>query len=349
MDSTYAASSLPGDVRARPTASACKATEPLVSVVIPYYSHAGTVAESIRSVYAQSYRNWELNIVDDGSAAGVAGLVPEGPERSKVRVHRQDNAGTAAARNTGLRHSTGDLVAFLDDDDVWPPDSLEWRVRLLIAEPEWAGTAGTCVTLALPSGAGTPYGYQCADRVRVNTDLLLRRCPFVSPGQVVLWRSVIETSGGFDEALWGTDDYDLWFRIAKDRDLLLVPRLALYYRLHSGNTSHARARMLRATLDVRKRWTGSLSKNARDAIAGDASRWLWDSYIGPVVAEVKRHAGLGQWRMARTAAREALKLAAELRHDWSVALALGRRILWRVATGAGQPSSGSARIPNEKR
>jgi GT2 family glycosyltransferase len=97
------------------------ASFPLVSVVIPAYNCAAYIDEAIESVYRQTYLHWEIVLVDDGSTDGTASVV--GAHGERVRYFAQANRGTAAARNAGVRWARGELIAFLDNDDVWLPIS----------------------------------------------------------------------------------------------------------------------------------------------------------------------------------------------------------------------------------
>jgi len=109
---------------------------PLVSIVMPTFNRADTIRRAIASIQAQSVRDWELIVVDDGSiddtAALIAGMDP------RLKIIRQENRGSAVARNTGLRQSTGKYIAFLDSDDEWLPHHLELCLAFLRAHPEEA-------------------------------------------------------------------------------------------------------------------------------------------------------------------------------------------------------------------
>ena len=117
-----------------------KAT-PLVSVVMPFFNGASFLHESIASVASQSYDRWELLLVDDGSTDGSANVarswVADRPARMRYLQHADAaNRGISASRNLGIRHASGELVAFLDADDVWLKDKLARHVELLAARPE---------------------------------------------------------------------------------------------------------------------------------------------------------------------------------------------------------------------
>jgi glycosyltransferase involved in cell wall biosynthesis len=106
----------------------------LVSIVMPAYNRADTILRAIRSVQEQTYQDWELIVVDDGSTDGTATLI-EGMD-PRMKVIRQENRGFVGARNTGLEASTGEYIAFLDSDDEWLPYHLELCIAFFEEFPE---------------------------------------------------------------------------------------------------------------------------------------------------------------------------------------------------------------------
>src|SRR6185369_4654551 len=104
----------------------------LVSIIMPAYNAGKYIADSIRSVLAQTYSNWELIVVDDGSTDDTAAIVQDFTKREgRVRYIYQENGRLGKARNTGVRNSQGDLIAFLDSDDLWIETKLELQLRAL--------------------------------------------------------------------------------------------------------------------------------------------------------------------------------------------------------------------------
>lgn len=181
----------------------------MISVIIPTYNRAETLKEAIDSVLGQSYREFELIIVDDGSTDQTAEMLAGCEER--VRVVRQANRGVSAARNAGVAAARGEWLAFLDSDDLWKPRKLEKQMGWLAAHPQ----VKICHTDEI----------WIRDGVRVNPmkkhakpgGWIFEQClPFcvVSPSSVVVHRSVLETVGLFDEQLPACEDYDLWLRVA---------------------------------------------------------------------------------------------------------------------------------------
>lgn len=131
----------------------------LVSVVIPTYNRVELLAETIDSVVGQSHTELEALVIDDGSADATAAMVRERYADDPRAIYRhQDNAGGAAARNTGLRHARGDLVAFIDADDLWKPWKLELQLRSLELAPE-AGMLWTDMEAIGPRGEAIAAAY----------------------------------------------------------------------------------------------------------------------------------------------------------------------------------------------
>ncbi|HEV8715044.1 MAG TPA: glycosyltransferase [Candidatus Binatia bacterium] len=189
---------------------------PKVSVIIPTYNRRDFVREAIASVLAQTYDDFELLVVDDGSNDNTAAVVQE---FDGVRYVFQPNRGVSAARNRGVALSNGEFLAFLDADDLWQPRKLAHQVAFFAARAD----ARICQTEEI----------WLRDDVRVNPhnkhrkvggDIFARSLELclVSPSAVMLRRELFERVGGFDESLPACEDYDLWLRIAATEAIHLI-------------------------------------------------------------------------------------------------------------------------------
>lgn len=189
---------------------------PTVSVIIPTYNRHELVREAIASVLAQSFSDFELIVVDDGSEDGTAEAVREFPE---VRYVYQPNRGVSAARNHGVFLSTGALIAFLDSDDLWQPQKIEQQVKFLIECPE----AQICQTEEIWLRNGVRVNPHNKHR-KAGGDIFARSLELclVSPSSVMMRRELFERMGGFDETLPACEDYDLWLRIAATTPIHLI-------------------------------------------------------------------------------------------------------------------------------
>ena len=181
---------------------------PTVSVIIPTYNRHELVREAIASVLTQSFSDFELIVVDDGSEDSTADVVQEFPE---IHYLYQPNRGVSAARNYGVLLSTGDLIAFLDSDDLWRPQKLEQQVRFFSQRPD----AQICQTEEIWLRNGVRVNPHNKHR-KADSDLFARSLELclVSPSAVMMRRELFARMGGFDEDLPACEDYDLWLRIA---------------------------------------------------------------------------------------------------------------------------------------
>jgi glycosyltransferase involved in cell wall biosynthesis len=188
-------------------------TTPTVSIVMCAFNAANYIDETIDSVLVQTFTDFELIIVNDGSTDHTAKIVKSYTDPRIVLVE-QENGGPAAARNTAIQHASGKYLAILDSDDLWLPRYLEKMLKIFKSDPQ--------IDIAYPNAElfGTPYwsGKRFMDRdpssLPVTLDKLIsRECNvFISS---IFKREIIAKVGGFDPALKGSEDLDLWFRICQ--------------------------------------------------------------------------------------------------------------------------------------
>ncbi|HKA23153.1 MAG TPA: glycosyltransferase family 2 protein [Blastocatellia bacterium] len=214
---------------------------PTVSVIIPTHNHSRFVGQAIDSVLAQTHAPFEVIVVDDGSSDDTpAALVPYS---AQIRVLRQDNQGVSAARNNGARVATGDVLAFLDADDLWFPEKLQHQVERFLEEPDLGlvhcgieeidGT-GACLNRRLDGREGW-----------AATEMLLLSNPVVlgAGSTAMIPRPVFERMGGFDTRLSTSADWDLCYRIATHHRIGFVREILVSYRLH-GSNMHRNVRVM---------------------------------------------------------------------------------------------------------
>jgi len=186
-----------------------EATTPLVSIVIPAYNRAWCLAEAVDSVLAQDFRDFELIVVDDGSADDTPQLLERYGDA--IRVLRRENRGVSAARNAGIAAARGGLIAFLDSDDLWLPGKLSRQVAFFTSHPE----ALICQTeeVWVRNGRRVNPGKRHLKRGGMIFEPSLELC-LVSPSAVMVRRELFERAGLFDESLPACEDYDLWLRVS---------------------------------------------------------------------------------------------------------------------------------------
>jgi glycosyltransferase involved in cell wall biosynthesis len=223
-----------------------------VSVIIPTYNRAHYVRSATESVLAQTYRNCEIIVVDDGSTDDTDARLRNLP--ANVIYYRQPHSGRpAVGRNTGLRLATGEFIAFLDSDDLFVPDRLERHVARLQSEPQLAwvysdteffaddgglATAGEDeIDSLLDNSRGSSLPGDRLAQGRVFAVLLVTN--FIPLSSVTVRRSCLDAIGIFDESprLTGVEDYDLWLRIAAQYDIGYVPGRLSRMRIHGENIS----------------------------------------------------------------------------------------------------------------
>src|SRR5215468_10938412 len=207
---------------------------PTVSVIIPTYNRWPMVGEAIESVLAQSYRSWELIVVDDGSTDDTSErLALYG---SKIKYISRQRSGVAAARNHGIASATGQYVAFLDSDDLWMPRKLEVQTAFMEQHPnvQICQTEEIWIRRGVRVNPKAKHAKPSGDIFRSSLDLCL-----VSPSAVMMSKPLFTESGGFDESFPVCEDYDLWLRISVHCSVPLIPvPLVVKRGGHSDQLSH---------------------------------------------------------------------------------------------------------------
>jgi len=220
---------------------------PLVSIILPTFGRPELLNAAVRSVQAQTFHDWELIIVDDGSDPHIelAGDLERDGRITLVR-HRH-NQGAPAARNTGVRHANGKFIAFLDSDDVWRPHKLEYQL-------EHAGRGdpvSAWVTGFRMEGATINAAYSLVPRGASGRDFA-KGCWFCPGSTLLIERRVLDQIGPFNEELPRLEDYEWFFRFgAQGGRLGVVPHILVDIRVGARPSSQkvfASTSMLRRTL-----------------------------------------------------------------------------------------------------
>lgn len=210
-------------------------TVPLISVVIAAYNAAAYIAETLDSIRSQTFRSFEILVVDDGSTDATATLLKE---YTDVRYIHQANAGEAAARNTGIRNALGAYIAFVDADDLWMPDKLQRQVSLLRSRPQAAWCYSNA--LAFDTESRAMFGGMRGRKVYDGDILrpLLLSC-FVPSATVVVRKSVFSDVGLFDERLDRRigEDWNMWLQIAAKYSAAAIGEPLALIRIHESNMS----------------------------------------------------------------------------------------------------------------
>jgi glycosyltransferase involved in cell wall biosynthesis len=218
-------------------------TRPRVSVIIPTYNHAACVTEAIESALEQTYPPTEILVIDDGSTDETRSVLE--PYASRIRYLSQDNRGAGAARNLGIRHATGELLAFLDADDRWMPDKLAVQVARLAARPAAALVHADVLLWDPPRGIHEPprrprrhvFDGRCYTTLFWGSGLCV--------SSVVVRRASLEPVGLFDETIPGASaqDYDLWWRLAQRFEFTYIDRPLAFYRIRPAHETRTAQRL----------------------------------------------------------------------------------------------------------
>ncbi|MBM4328137.1 MAG: glycosyltransferase [Deltaproteobacteria bacterium] len=181
---------------------------PLVSAIIPTHNRASVLERAIGSVFAQTFQDYELIVVDDGSTDSTQDLLAG--YQGRLVALRQENRGAAAARNLGVRHAGGELVSFLDSDDEWLPEKLRRQIDLFRAGDD----TFVCHTDEIwhRDGKNVSQKVKHAKQGGRFFERALELC-LISPSSVIISRALLDRVGWFDESLPAAEDYDLWLRL----------------------------------------------------------------------------------------------------------------------------------------
>lgn len=207
---------------------------PKISVIIPIYNGEMTIRETIQSVLNQSFTDFEIIAIDDGSTDRTVEVV-RSIKDPRVKVFSYPNAGQAASRNRGMDRASGEYFAFIDADDLWTPEKLETQLKALEENPE-AGVAYSWVDYINESNQYVRSG----GRINVNGNAYahLLLTDFLENGSnPLVRRSAIEKVGNFEETLPPSEDWDLWLRLAAEYDYVCVPHTQILYRISSTSQS----------------------------------------------------------------------------------------------------------------
>jgi glycosyltransferase involved in cell wall biosynthesis len=226
---------------------------PRVSVIIPIYNSEKYVQESIESVLHQTFKDFELIFIDDGSTDRTKEILSHYKD---IVYFYQENSGPSRARNEGIRRSHGQLISFLDADDLWFPDKLELEVKYFDTHPD-IGLV-TCDALAF-TGDKVIVPSMAKERPLHSGSVLyfLLRENFLNTNNVLIRRDVFDKVGMFDETRKFSEDYDLWLRIAQHYKIGFVRNILTKYRVHDLSRSQSNKEdVFRSHLELVEKYLG---------------------------------------------------------------------------------------------
>ncbi len=229
----------------------------LVSIITPVYNGQDFLDRSIKSVLAQTYENWELLLIDDGSSDNSVQIIKYYLEDNRIKLLRNEsNSGIPTTRNKGIENSTGEFIALLDQDDEWLPHKLEKQVNRFLEIDDSFGLIYSNVEVRTDQGILADQKKEIEPEVSIqsNLELMLSRNLITSPTAMVK-RKALEEVGLFDESIrWGGDDYDLWIRIAHKYKFDYIDEVLCIRHEHQQNYSADKKRMMLKTIELGEKY-----------------------------------------------------------------------------------------------
>ena len=231
-----------------------------VTVVIPSYNRVGLLSRALDSVFAQTRLPDEVIVVDDGSTDGTFGMVES--NYPGVRVISQNNAGVSSARNRGIKAATSDWIALLDSDDEWQTEKLAKQLQLIEQDPS------ARVVHTNEKWVRNGKHLNQMEKHKKHGGWIFKKClPLcvISPSSVMLYRSVFDELGLFDESLPACEDYDMWLKVASRYYIHFIDEaLITKYGGHEDQLSHQHWGMDRFRILALKNIVSSGTLDAED-------------------------------------------------------------------------------------
>jgi len=280
--------------------------QPAVSIIVPAYNAADTIVETMESALGQTFADFELLVIDDGSMDNTGEIVSSIRD-PRVRLLKSVNNGPAASRNLGIRAASAELIAFLDADDLWLPNKLERQVQALNRDSE--AILAYCWTDCIDEqGRFLQHGSHVRAEGKVYNLLVSRN--FIDNGSnPLVRRRAFDAVGLFDEAFRSAEDWDMWQRLAWQFPFVCVPEVEVLYRVRASSNSSSVERQVEQSLAILQRGLQRLPASpARNKIKKTAESNLY-KYIAVRLVETSRDRATGfvamryLWKFLRTTPR----------------------------------------------
>ena len=225
--------------------------KPAVSVIIPAYMAASFIDQTLESVFSQTFRDFEVVIVNDGSPDTEAFEQTLQPYSGRIVYLKQENSGPSAARNLGIRRACGEYIAFLDADDLWFPEYLNSQMKLLQQEQPLDLVYADVLQYYSSIRDGIPYSENHPSAGPINFESLITEVCQIPTSAVIARRQAVLEAGLFDEQLWRSEDYDLWLRMAyRGRRFAYQPKVLGANRVRLDGLASQSIKMLEGMLRV---------------------------------------------------------------------------------------------------
>lgn len=270
---------------------------PAVSVIVPAYNVAQFIAATLDSVLAQTFTDYEIVVVNDGSPDTPALEAALAPYRNSIIYTKQENGGPSSARNTAIRQARAACVALLDADDIWLPDYLAEQMKFLRGNPAIDLVYADASLFGDSELSGQTFMQTAPSRGLVTLESLLAIQCSVITTCVVARKAALIDAGLFDENFLRCEDFDLWLRLAhKGHKLAYQRKVLARHRLHDASLAADARRLFESQIEVYRKFdrTPGLPTATRDIIASQIRRC--EAYLA--LEEGKRQIGAGDYEKA---------------------------------------------------
>lgn len=199
---------------------------PTISIIIPTYNRSALIKETVNSVLGQTFSDFEILVIDDGSTDNTKQIIDE-IKNNRIKYFHKNNGGVSSARNLGLKNAQGQFICFLDSDDLWPADFLQSMMTNLQANPEYG--ASYCMRTLLFEDGTTQPSYQKEIFFSGQVTAKLFEKTFIQTSAICFRKKVLEGLF-FDKSLTNGEDVDFWLRVSTRTKFLFVPDVQIKYR-----------------------------------------------------------------------------------------------------------------------
>lgn len=227
---------------------------PKISVNIPCYNSAPFVRETLLSVLNQTYADFEIIVMDDGSRDDTGEIVRSFNDK-RIKYFYKENEGLSETRNKGITASSGEYVAFLDHDDIWMPEKLEKQITLFEKKDGLGLVFSDFYLLRNGARENATYFSKCPPkRGYIFEDLLFGEASFICISTVMMRKVIFEKIGYFKKEFDSGEECELFLRAARDNEFDYTEEPLAAYRLHSGNFSNRKDIYVKEAFDILRFW-----------------------------------------------------------------------------------------------
>jgi glycosyltransferase involved in cell wall biosynthesis len=276
----------------------------MVSVIVPSYNTARYIGETLDSVFAQTYKNYEVIVVNDGSpdTSQLERVLDRYADR--IRYIKQENRGPSAARNTGIKYARGEFLAFPDSDDVWLPDFLSEQRRFFDQNPAIDLACADCTFFGNTDRGGKTWQSMAPVHGPITLEAILPTHGGAFFSFLLLRKTIVSKVGFFDEELRLLEDYNYWLRLLYcGGQLAYIPKVLGRRRVHGESLTHNKDVVVPHAILALQRFLTILDPHGREALL--VHREIARCRSRLAVGEGKRRLELGDYEAARHCFSEA--------------------------------------------